>query len=162
MGFLNNLLKRETRKIISSLADTVADSVADSVRQYSGSKDTDSHGSYSYDGDEKGCPYDEKTLRARVEKVLAEEWGNYEIRRDISASEMGAPMRSRGYSYGLFLNGQPKAMIMLLGDGSDYCKKDVTLAHEACQEKGVFCMNLLEHMPNRRSYISKRLKDNVK
>lgn len=140
MGFFNSLFKKEERK-------TEKEAEWDYVE---------------YDADEDDCCYKEDVLRARVEKVLSQEWSGYEVRRDIPASEMGAPEGSRGYSYGLYLNGQPRAMIMLLGNGADYKCKAVRLAHEACEQKGVFCMNLLEHMPNRLSYISQRLKDNVK
>lgn len=173
MGFLDSLLKKETRKIISGVVDSVVDSVTDNIRntQRSGSSAgtntvISSAGtntvSSSADADEEDCSYKDAVLRARVEKVFSEEWSGYEVRRDIPATEMGAPEGSRAYSYGLYLQGQPKAMVMLLGDGSDYKRKAVVLSHKACEQKGVFCMNLLEHMPNRRLYISQRLKDNVK
>lgn len=163
MGFLDSLLKKETRKIISSVVDNVVDGVTDSIRngQNSGGTAGTKTVSRAVD-DEEDCSYQNEVLRARVEKVFSEEWGGYEVRRDIPAAQMGAPEGSRAYSYGLYLQGQPKAMVMLLDDGADYKRKDVVLSHKACEQKGVFCMNLLCHMPNRRSYISQRLKDNVR
>lgn len=147
MGFLDNLLK----KTISNAVDKAVDSVVDNIKAKSGPQGPD----------EEDCGYDEAVIRARVEKVFAEEWSGYEVRRDVWAYEMGAEEGSYDYSYGLYLDGQPKAMVMVLKYSDDYRRKGVKLAHKACEEKGVFCMNLLPHMPNRRSYISKRLKDNV-
>lgn len=164
MGFLDSLLKKETRKIISSVVDNVVDSVTDSIRNTQSSNGAAGTNTVSraVDADEEDCGGERAVIRARVEKVFSEEWGGYEVRRDIPAAEMGAPEGSRTYSYGLYLQGQPKAMVMVLDGGADYRRKDVVLSHQACGQKGVFCMNLLRHMPNRRSYISQRLKDNVR
>lgn len=147
MGFLDNLL----RKAVSNAVDKAVDSVVDNIKDRSGAQGPD----------EEDCGYDEAVIRARVEKVFAEEWSGYEVRRNVWAYEMGAEEGSHDYSYGLYLDGQPKAMVMVLEYSDDYRRKSVKLAHKACEQKGVFCMNLLPHMPNRRSYISKRLKDNV-
>lgn len=163
MGFLDNLL----RKTISNAVDKAVDSVVDNIKEKSGLfSDTNTTSSSAVSSraqgpDEEDCGYDEAVIRARVEKVFAEEWSGYEVRRDVWAYEMGAEEGSYDYSYGLYLDGQPKAMVMVLKYSDDYRRKGVKLAHKACEEKGVFCMNLLPHMPNRRSYISKRLKDNV-
>lgn len=152
MGFLDSLLKKGTSKLISNVVDSVADNLkGNTTPAYAASQDSD----------EKDCCYKASVIRARVEKVFAEEWSGYEVRQNVWAYEMGAEEGSHDYSYGLYLDGQPKAMVMVLDSADDYRKKSVKLAHKACEEKGVFCMNLLPHMPNRRSYISKRLKDNI-
>lgn len=152
MGFLDSLLKKGTSKLISNVVDSVVDNLkGNTTATYAASQDSD----------EEDCCYKASVIRARVEKVFAEEWSGYEVRQDVWAYEMDAEEGSHNYSYGLYLDGQPKAMVMVLDSADDYRKKSVKLAHKACEEKGVFCMNLLPHMPNRRSYISKRLKDNV-
>lgn len=153
MGFLDNLLKKGTSKFISNVVDSVVDNLKGNT--------TSAH-AVSQDPDEEDCGYKASVIRARVEKVFSEEWSGYEVRRNVSAYEMGAEEGSHDYSYGLYLNGQPKAMVMVLDSADDYRRRSVKLAHKACELKGVFCMNLLPHMPNRRSYISKRLKDNVR
>lgn len=114
------------------------------------------------DPDEEPCWYSEDILRDRLERIFSEEWSGYEVRKDISAAELDAPAKSQPYSYGLYLQGKPKAMILVLEDKNDYRYWKVVSSHKACEKKGIFCMNLLPHMPNRRSYISKRLKDNVR
>lgn len=152
MGFLDSLLKKGTRRLISNVVDSVVDNAVDGIK---------GNISGTLGSDEDDCGHDEAVIRARVEKVFAEEWSGYEVRRDVAAPEMGASVFSSPYSYGLYLNGQPKAMVMVLKSRDGYREKTVKQAHKACEERGVFCMNLLPHMPNRRSYISKRLKDNV-
>lgn len=156
MGFLDQLFKKETRKIISEVVDNVIDTVTDNI------KDTmNPDVSISADPDEKDCNYKEAVVCSRIEKVAAEEWSCYELRKNIPAAEMGASENARDYSYGLYLNGTPVAMIMIIDVPSHYRKKDVLLAHEACEQKNVYCMNLMLHLPNRRSYISKQLRDNI-
>lgn len=174
MGFLDNLLKREARKIISGVMDNVVDNVMDNINESMNSNkstatiSTASTGTTSTspavaseDPDEEDCCFDEKVVGERVAKVFCEEWKGYQLRKYIPATELGGSEEARDYTYGIFLDGEPKAMIMVIDVPSHYKKKDVLLAHEACKNRGVYCMNLMLHLPNRRSYISKQLRDNV-
>lgn len=173
MGFLDNLLKKETRKAISKMVGNAVDNVFDNLNDTINSKmgngnDAASTSATAYtkskfasnDPDEISCEYEESVVRARIEKVAAEEWAGYELRKNISAAEMGAEAGAKDYTYGLYLNGVPMAMILVL-DKSGYRRKCVRLAHQACRDRGVFCMNLMLHLPNRRSYISETLRKNV-
>ncbi len=166
MGFLDNLLKREARKIISNVVDNVVDTALDSLN--SSMKPTNSsapaRSAVTTDinnPDEEDCGYEESVVCDRIERIAASEWNGYELRKNIPAAALGADSNARDYSYGLYLNGVPKAMIIIIDIPSHYKKKDVLLAHEACERQHVFCMNLLLHLPNRYSYISKQLSDNV-
>ena len=163
MGFLDNLLKREARKIIANVVDNVVDNALDSIN--GSAKSTSSVKSTTVatpsNPDEDDCCYEQAVVCDRIERIAASEWSGYELRKNISASELGADNNARDYSYGLYLNGVPKAMIIIIDIPSHYKKKDVLLAHEACERQGIFCMNLLLHLPNRYSYISKRLSDHV-
>lgn len=161
MGFLDSLLKKEARKIISGVVDNINGSVNSGGSMNSSHSDR-SRSTYVTDPDEEDCCYEESVVRRRVEKVAEEEWSGYELRKNISAREMKAGIGARKYSYGLYLDGVPKAMILILTERSHYRKKDVVLAHQACQEQGVYCMNLMLHLPNRRSYISRQLRNNVR
>lgn len=158
MGFLEGLFKSAARKVVSQ----VSDGLTEEIQKIRRSGDTAGAEAVTADPDEEDCCCKVSVVRRRVEAVFAQEWSGYEVRRDIAAEEMGAPKGSHAYSYGLYLQGQPKAMVMILEGGAEYRRKSVVCAHKACEEKGVFCMNLLLHMPNRRSYISRRLKDNVR
>ncbi len=170
MGFLQNLLKNEAKKMISKAINTARDEVvrtinSDSDAEYKSTVSTPVQRSTpvansATNSDEDFCE-SEKELGERIAKIVAEEWPGYELRKDISAGEMDATFGARDYSYGLYSNGIPKAMILVLDGRSLYCRKDTLLAHEACRAKGVFCMNLMMHLPNRRSYISEQLRNNV-
>ena len=153
MGFLQNLLKKEAKKMLSNVINTAKDEV---VRTINSDPEANS-AAYS---DEDFCE-SEKELGKRIAKIVTEEWPGYELRKDIPAGEMDAAFGARKYSYGLYKDGAPKAMILVLDGRSQYCRKDTRLAHEACKEKGVFCMNLMMHLPNRRSYIAEQLRNNV-
>lgn len=167
MGFLDNLLKRETRRIISGAVDSVVDNVIDSIRGDKGTTVTDNSSSVRYNkngkprenetGDDAHCRSDVNTIRRRIEMVAAEDWPGYELRRDIPATELGAGEKDHGFDYGLYLDGQPKLMIMILNP-SQYRNLSVDNAHMACKKRGVRSFHLLKHLPNRKTYIAERMK----
>ncbi len=168
MGFLDKLLKSKARELVSNVVGNAVDDIINNLS----SNDNTSTGTYgntssatvratTINTDEEDCCYDKNLVCARIEDVAATEWAGYELRTNISAYEMGAEDGARDYTYGLYLDGMPKAMIIVLEDPAHYRKKDTRLAHEACQASGVFCMNLMLHLPNRRSYISEQLRKNV-
>lgn len=164
MGFLDNLLKREARKIIANVVDNVVDNALDSINdsmKFNTSSSPMNTSSLGNNPDEEDCGYDCSVVCDRVERIAASEWSGYELRKNIPATELGADSNARDYSYGLYLNGIPKATIIIIDVPSHYKKKNVRLAHEACERQHVFCMNLMLHLPNRYSYISKQLSDNV-
>lgn len=54
------------------------------------------------------------------------------------------------------------AVIQILNDNNDYCRKSVRLAQKACEDKQVAYMNLMSYMTNRPEYIARRLKENLR
>lgn len=96
-----------------------------------------------------------------LETIIAEEFSEYELRRNVPASEMTSNSQARDYSFGLYLDGSPKAFIMIMKDKNDYRKKDVVLAKQAAESNGIPYMNFMMHLPNEPEYISNRLKQNV-
>lgn len=156
MGFFENLFKSQVKKVVSNAVDNAVDNWIGNSNQANVSSNP-----VVSNPDEDDCCNSEAVVRSRVERIVAEEWPGYELRKNIPASELGAPFDARNYTYGLYLNGIPKATIIIIDNPNHYCKKDVRLAHEACERQGIFCMNLLLHLPNRRSYISERLRTNV-
>ncbi len=171
MGFLSNLLTKEAKKIITGVVDNVVDDVLDNIRdrqpQSSDSVTPKSvqsvKSNISSDGEDfsEAWAENESDIRRSIESIAAEEWSAYELRRDIPASELGAEPGARDFTYGLYLNGVPKAMIIILPKPHQYGNLDTCRAHAACSKQGVFCMNLLPHLPNRRSYIAAKLRKNV-
>lgn len=171
MGFLDNLFKKETRKIISGVVDSMVDNVMDNVKDSlrgTRSDKTESAfpsvqetapraGREGTTGDDADCCYDKEIVRERIEKIAAEDWPGYELRRDISAEEFGADTGARSFEYGLYLDGQPKVMIMILNQ-YQHRNQSVQCAHKACKDRGIGSFHLLLHLPNRRTYIAERIK----
>lgn len=176
MGFLDNLLKKETRKIISGVVDSVVDNVMDNVKGAIKGNDSSAGTKSSPNvsikingrtmveknrenetGDDADCCFDENVVRQRIEMIAAEDWPSYELRRDVPATEFGADERAHGFDYGLYLNGQPKVMIMLL-DHYQYRSQYVRCAHAACKSQGVGSFHLLMHLPNRKTYIAEQFR----
>lgn len=170
MGFLDRLLKSKARELVSNVVSNAVDDVINNLSNgqdkepptYQTNTSTVRTTVTATNTDEEDCCYDRNIVCARIEDIAATEWPGYELRTNIPAYDLSAEDGARDYTYGLYLDGVPKAMIIILEDPSHYRKKDTLLAHKACQVKGVFCMNLMLHLPNRRSYISERLRNNVK
>ena len=100
----------------------------------------------------------EKVLRQRLEEVFAEEFAGYEVHKDLQAGVNGA----KNYSYGLYLNGMPRAMIMECNNGVHHSIKSERLAEQASLSYGVPYMNFFAHLPNEKEYIANRLKENIR
>jgi len=109
-------------------------------------------------GDDADCDWDVSVIRKRIEAVAAEDWSSYELRKNIPASEVGGGAKDQGFDYGLYLNGQPKLMIMLL-DQYQHRNKCVQRSHQACKARGIGSFHLMFHLPNRKTYIAERMKE---
>lgn len=133
----------------------------------------------AFDPDDRDCRKNMITVRARVERVMNEEWcsrdSTYEIRREIRLHDMGWPeleaekeprnygvYNERLYGYGLYRMGQPVAVVLFLPNNSCYNRRDVKAFHRACENRGIFCMNLMPKFPNCYAYIRERLTENVR
>lgn len=157
MGLLNSLI----RKAVSTMVDSAVDSVMKNVPGKDSGGTTSPAASKRDVGDEycRG----ESDLRGRIESIVAEEWPGYELRKNVSSREMLAQNgASEFYSYGIYHDGVPVAMIMLLRDNNAYRRREIRLAQRACEEQKIPYMNFMTYMANYRSYISGRLRKNIK
>lgn len=165
MGFLGNLLG----KVVSGAVDGILNNAPgkDSDKVTSSGTATSSGAAMSSNTARRGAGDEycrgESDLRGRIESIVAEEWPGYELRKNVSSREMLAQAgASEFYSYGIYHDGVPVAMIMLLRDNNAYRRKEIQLAQQACQEQQIPYMNFMIYMANYRSYISERLKKNIK
>lgn len=152
MGFLSNLLKNEAKKFVSDMVENVVDNV---LNDADGKVTSNANTSVKRSIDEKG-------MRSRIEYVLKEEWSGYEIRRNVSASEFMAEEGARDYSYGIYQDGQPQAMLMVLNNRNHGRLKEICKSRNACDRMRIPYMNFYSHLPNDIEYISNRLKENVR
>lgn len=151
MGFLDNLLKSGARKLVSNVLDEVVDTVTDNIRDNGKAKAVN-------DADSDCCGKVD-VVEQRIRNVVSEEWGDkIEIRKGISSSEMGAEAGALNYTYGLYSNGAPVAMIILLAPPNYYWNKRTRLAREACERQNVGYVHFIMRLPNRTCYIREQLK----
>lgn len=165
MGFLGNLLG----KVVSGAVDGVLKNTPgkDSDRAAASGAAMSSNTAAAFNTARRGAGDEycrgESDLRGRIESIVAEEWPGYELRKNVSSREMLAQAgASEFYSYGIYHDGVPVAMIMLLRENNAYRRREIRLAQQACQEQQIPYMNFMIYMANYRSYISDRLKKNIK
>ena len=163
MGFLESLVKRQVRRIVSDVVDEAVDNtIGAAIRDAFGNNGTEGTQNFSESSgasstkSTKSKASGKKVLEQRLEEVFAEEWADYEVRKDLMSGVAGA----RNYSYGLYYNGMPRMMIMII-DGSRHPRKEERLAREASASYGVPYLDFYTHLPNEKEYISQRLKDNL-
>lgn len=153
MGFLDKLLSKETRKIISNVVERVADTAKDAVSDLSsGTTNTSSAGG------ESDCHGSAAVVENRIFSILAEHFSGCELRSKIPASEIGASDIAWQYTYGVYRDGYAVAMINILDNSNDYRKKIVLQSKQACADHGIGYVHFLLHLPNRSSYIAEQLK----
>ncbi len=158
MGFLENLIKREASKFVSSMVDKAIDNVADRITGNNG--DNGNNGNNGSNGIKKEL-VGEAGLRARLEQVIANEYSTYELKKNVPASEMFAEPGAVDYSYGIYKNGAPVAYITVIADRNEYKLKRFRDAKAAAEARGIPHMNFFAHLPNETSYISERLKQEI-
>jgi len=171
MGFLDNLLKKEARKIISGVMDSVVDNVLDGAKgavnqsglgnavqktmQPSMNRATQA---VEIIGDESSCMGEASVVKERIEKCLAKDFAGCTIRDAIPSAEIGVADLGWTYTYGIYRDEQPVAMINLLVGKNEYGRKAVLQSKDACRNAGIGYVHFLMHMPNRMEYISTKLK----
>lgn len=163
MGFLGNILRNQVEKMVSNAVDDVVDNtVGSAIRNVFGQNGKEGTQNFSDSSNtsktqKSKSSSGEKLLKSRLEEVFAEEFPGYEVRKDLQAGVTGA----KNYSYGLYLNGMPRAMIMVCNNGVHHAVRGERLAEQASKSYGVPYMNFFAHLPNEKEYIANRLKENI-
>ena len=171
MGFLDNLLKREARKIVAGVLDEVADAVTDNLKDSirenrSGASTTTVRTSSaaktvsSANEEEEHCGGSANVVEHRIRNVISQEWGDrIEIRKEVDSDLMGAEAGAlERYTLGLYCDGAPVAMINLFNHPNLYRKKCTRLAREACERNNVGYVHFILRLPNYTDYIREQLK----
>ena len=161
MGLLESILKRQVRRMVNSAIDeavdnTVGAALRDAFGQ-NGKEGTQNFANSSNPSVGRPGPSGEKLLRQRLTEVFAQNFPDYEVRTNLDS---GVP-RSRKYSYGIYYNGTPRMMIMVIDDRNHAQLKEVRLAREASANYGVPYLDFYTHLPNEVDYIRNRIRDNM-
>ena len=161
MSLLRMIKNRATRAVANAVGDVIEDAVSDVLDK---AVDTakNKKGFVPKASDTNRKESGEKLLRQRIENIVSSQWEGYELKKNVSPEELFAEDGARTYSYGIYQDGQPKAMIMVLTNRNHYKSKGVELARQACKSQGVAYMNFMTHLPNTEDYISQRLCENIR
>lgn len=99
---------------------------------------------------------DNISITKKLSDILAEKFSQYEVRRDVSPTEIGGIGRFMNYSFGIYQGGSPKLFIMITGKNT-LSNRLYRWSKEQAQKVGVPLINFVEHFPNRPEYVSDRL-----
>jgi hypothetical protein len=174
MGFLESIVKRQVRRIVNKAVDEVVDNTVGAVirdsfgqngregKQNFGQNDRERTQRYTQNTvsqaeQRRPGPSGERGLRMRLTDVFAQDFPDYEVRQNLDAGVYGA----RKYSYGLYYNGIPRMMIMILDNSNEGRLKEVRLAREASASYGVPYLDFYAHLPNEMEYVRNRIRANM-
>lgn len=185
MGFLESIVKRQVRRIVNKAVDEVVDNTVGAVIRDSfgqnGREGTQNYNqnyrdekpNYTQSNRERTQYYEdnstssaakrqfiksgERKLRERLMGVFVQDYPDYEVRSNLDAGVHGA----RKYSYGLYYNGIPRMMIMILDNSNEGRLKEVRLAREASASYGVPYLDFYAHLPNEMEYVRNRIRANM-
>lgn len=162
MGLLESILKRQVRRIVNNAIDEAVDNtVGVALRDAFGQNGKEGTQNFSQSSNpsvarSKG-PSGEKLLRQRLTDIFAQDYPDYEVRTNLDS---GVP-KARKYSYGLYYNGTPRMMIMIIDDRNHANLKEVRLAREASANYGVPYLDFYTHLPNEVEYVRNRIRENM-
>ena len=109
-----------------------------------------------YDGGTFWDYEDNIPITKKLSDILAEKFSQYEVRRDVSPTEIGGTGKFMNYSFGIYQGGSPKLFIMITGK-TTLSNRLYRWSKEQAQKAGVTLINFVEHFPNRPEYVSERL-----
>ncbi len=161
MGFLDNLLSKGAKKLISNVVDNTVDRITDKFDEKTGnnssSNETAKPAQNTY-SPKKGCTPSE--VMSRLEAIFASNYAAYEVRKNVSPTTIGATDEAKNYTYGLYLNGDAKVFIMVAEHNQD-ALRTYRLAKNAATNNGIAYINFLTQFPNTEEYIKKRLAESI-
>ena len=109
-----------------------------------------------YDGGTFWDYEDNIPIDKKISDILAEKFSQYEVRRNVSPTEIGGTGKFMNYSFGIYQNGAPKLFIMLTGKTTNNCRL-YRWSKEQAQKAGITIINFVPHFPNRPEYVAERL-----
>ena len=164
MGFLDRLLKQSARQITSAVVKNATNTIIDELTGNGNKTQTTPTVqtiatpavtvSESVPAGYEGLA--DADLEMKLETVLAKEFPQYEIRKEVSPTTIGGTGRFLNYSYGVYENGTPKLFIMLIGNNT-CASRYYRWSKEAAQNAGVTLINFVPHFENKITYIIQRL-----
>ena len=149
MGLFDKIAK----KLTSSAIENIVKTVTDNVNQAVGNNKDETPAS-----DVQTAPVrstvEKADVKAYFAEILASEFGQYQIRENVSLSEFGA--QGRPYDFGLLQNGQFAAVVVLAGHNKTR-NHPYWNSEKKAQELNIPFINFYTHMPNERGFVINRI-----
>lgn len=161
MGFLDSLLSKSTKKIVSDLTKAAIDAVASAV-------DADSTSQVSKPASGQAVQTVAETVPAgyeglvdeevdtKLEAILSKEFPQYELRTQVSPETIGGTGRFMPYSYGIYENDKPKLFIMIVSNNT-CASRYYRWSKEAAGKAGIPMINFVYTFSNKIPYMIDRL-----
>ncbi len=143
MGFFDNLLKKGAKDLLNNLVDEATDRISDAL------------------DDKKTTTSSSLPVTLRVKNALQELYPQCTVSENVSPHTIGGEGNFRPYTYGLYLNNEPKAFIMVT-DHNKEILRTFRWSKEQAEKKGIPFINFLTQFPNTEEYIKNRLSENIK
>lgn len=96
------------------------------------------------------------TVQSKIRNLMMAEFPEYELRENVSPTTIGGTGRFMNYTFGVYLNGQPKLFMMVIGK-TTCSHREYRWSKEQAQAAGVPMINWVEHYPNKIDYMVNRL-----
>lgn len=141
------------KNLFSKTANKPANEVIDNVKSYANDNTVTSrsakHGK-------------NLSVNERIEKVVHECYPDYELKKNVSSNIFNTEKFAAKYTYTLSRFDAVRLTIMVLSDKNAYRRSDVVAAHNASENAGVHCINIMTYLPSTEEYIKQRIADNIK
>jgi len=109
-----------------------------------------------YDGGTFWDYEDNIPITKKLNDILAQKFPQYEVRYNVSPTEIGGTGKFMNYSMGIYQNGSPKLFIMITGKTTN-THRLYRWSKEQAAKAGITMINFVEHFPNRPEYVAERL-----
>lgn len=166
MGFLDNLLNKSAKKIVSDIARTATDAVSgelsqsirEGIQELTGSASATT-AAPAYAASTATAPtgtgkYEEVDDKLRA--ILSKEFPQYEVRENVSPETLGGTGKFMPYSFGIYENSSPKLFIMVVYNNT-CASRTYRWSKEEAAKAGIPLINFVYAFENRTDYITNRL-----
>lgn len=109
-----------------------------------------------YDGGTFWDYEDNIPIDKKISDILAQKFSQYEVRRDVSPTEIGGTGKFMNYAFGIYQGGSPKLFITITGSTLK-ANRLYRWSKEQADRSGIPMINFVPHFPNRPEYVAERL-----
>ena len=161
MGILDSLLKKGAEAIGGELADKIKETVlgTDEKPTALGSLVKEAEAMEAEVKTESTADPNQGItvpVELKLRNIIGNQFPAYELRENVSPSELGGPAEGMNYSFAVYDGQIPKLLLMIIGRNT-CTHKDYKLSKAFAEQSGITMINFIEHFTNTVPYITDRL-----